>query len=282
MNAPQHFSAPSAGWHVADLDLAAYAAGRILGVSADSIEAHLLRCDRCRAGLAASSPRENRDRRWEMIALGIDKPGRWTRRTTWFRIALGTPNLAATGAMLAALFFAVPLIAEQVNERATITWFMALAPSFPIGASLIAYMTAADPAGNASAATPLHSFRLVVLRTAVLLAAVLPVGLLTSVLLPVRATLVLGWFLPAVAVCALVLAVGTRYEPMWVAGSFAVAWAAVVFGGFARLQKVPVTDALERLSVNRPVVQLVSLVVATAAGAWFIACRNDITYRVTP
>ncbi len=119
---------------------------------------------------------------------------------TWFRVALGTPHLAVAGAVLAAIFIAVPLLASLVSERATVTWFVALAPAVPIAAAVIAYATAADPAGNTGAATPLHSFRLVVLRTAILLAAVLPVGLLASVLLPVPTSLVLGWFLPAVAV----------------------------------------------------------------------------------
>ena len=187
-----------------------------------------------------------------------------------------------TGAVLALLFIVVPLLASLVNERATVTWFLALAPAVPIAAAVVAYATAADPAGNAGAATPLHSFRLVVLRTAILLAAVLPFGLLASVLLPVPTALVLGWFLPAVAVCAVVLAIGTRYNPMWVAGSLAAAWAAVVLGGFARLRQVPLTDALEQLSVNQPVVQIVSAIVAAVAGAWFFVCRGDVTYRVTP
>ena len=78
------------------------------------------------------------------------------------------------------------------------------------------------------------------------------------------------------------LAVGTRYDPMWVAGTLAVGWAAVVLGGFARLRDVPLTDALEQLSVNQPVVQIGSLIVAVAAGAWFVVRRGDVTYRVSP
>jgi hypothetical protein len=281
MTGSQPFSAPASGWHVAPDDLSAYVAGGIHGVSADSIEAHLLRCDRCRATLTATTQRDERQLRWEAIAVEIDQPGRWARSGTWFRMALGTPHLAVTGAVLAVIFIAVPLLASLVNERATVTWFLALAPAVPIAAAVVAYATAADPAGNAGAATPLHSFRLVVLRTAILLAAVLPIGLLTSVLLPVPTALVLGWFLPAVAVCAVVLAIGTRYNPMWVAGSLAVGWAAIVLGGFARLRQVSLTDALEELSVNQPVVQIVSAIVAVAAGAWFFVCRGDVTYRVT-
>jgi hypothetical protein len=45
---------------------------------------------------------------------------------------------------------------------------------------------------------------------------------------------------------------------------------------------VPLTDALEQLSVNQPVVQIVSAIVAAVAGAWFFVCRGDVTYRVTP
>jgi len=277
MTAPDSFTAPSSGWHVAPDDLGAFVTGRVHGVSADSIEAHLLRCDRCRATLRDVAVREERDRLWEAISLEVDQPGRWAHRATWFRVAVGTPHLAMAGAVLAVIFIAVPLLASLVSERATVTWFVAFAPAVPIAAAVIAYATAADPAGNTGAATPLHSFRLVALRTAILLAAVLPIGLLASVLLPVPTSLVLGWFLPAVAVCAIVLAVGSRYDPRWVAGSLAVGWAAAVLGGFARLRELPLTEALEQLSVNQPVVQIGSVIVAVAAGALFIVCRGDAT-----
>jgi len=282
MTAPQPFTAPSTGWHVASDDLAAYVAGRVHGVSADSIEAHLLRCDRCRTALTATAGREDSDRRWAAIALEVDRPGRWAHSATWFRVAMGTPHLAMAGALLAALYVIVPLVASLVNDRATVTWFIALAPSVPIAAAVLAYATAADPAGNSGTATPLHSFRLVALRTALLLAAVFPIGLIASVLLPVPTTLVLCWFLPAVAVCALVLAIGTRHNPVWVAGSLAVGWAAVVLAGFARLRDVPLAAALEQLSVTQPPVQIGSLIVAVVAGAWFVMWRDDVTYRVSP
>jgi len=85
-----------------------------------------------------------------------------------------------------------------------------------------------------------------------------------------------------VAICAVVLAVGSRYDPRWVAGLFAGGWAAVVLGGFARLRELPLTEALEQLSVNQPVVQIASVIVAVAAGAWFIVRRGEVTYRVSP
>ena len=186
-------------------------------------------------------------------AVEVDQPGRSARRATWFRIAVGTPH-PRDGRRRARRDLHRHPGAGDARERAkrAVTWFVAFAPTVPIAAAVIAYATAADPAGNTGAATPLHSFRLVVLRTAILLAAVLPVGLLASVLLPVPTSLVLGWFLPAVAVCAIVLAVGSRYDPRWVAASLAVGWAAVVLGGFARLRALPLTEALEQLSVNQP------------------------------
>ncbi len=55
-----------------------------------------------------------------------------------------------------------------------------------------------------------------------------------------------------------------------------------MLGGFARLRDLPLTDALEQLSVNQPVVQIGSLIVAVAAGAWFTVRRGDVTYRVSP
>ena len=265
-------------WHVEPDDLHAYQRGEVNGVSADSIEAHLIRCAPCRATLAGGSSTERRDLRWEAIAAEIDRPTRWYRSSAWVRLALGTPLLAMAGLGLAIASLAIPLLIGLVDSRAAVTGYLASAPIAPILGVLIAYRAAADPAGQLALASPMHTFNVVVMRTTVLLAVVLPAGLLTAALMPARATLLLGWFLPTVAGCAIVLAAGTRFDPLWLACTLAAGWATLVWAGLSEDRVGPVADALRDLQINGVAVQSASLLVTIAALGFFTVRRDDIDY----
>ena len=112
----------------------------------------------------------------------------------------------------------------------------------------------------------------------VVLLAVLPLGVAVSVLLPERATLLLGWVLPDLAFCAVVLAAGTRFDPTWFGGVLAACWVAFVVTGMHRRRRVPVGEALEQLAVNRPVAQVMFAVLAVLATGVFLVRRDDVTY----
>jgi hypothetical protein len=277
MTSPQPPAPP--GWHATGADLVAYRDGVLRGVSADSVEAHLLRCEHCRLVLAASSPTAARDARWESIVAEVDRPTGWSNTATWWRLALGTPDLAITAVLLALAFVAVPIVIGLLDERAAVTWFLALAPAIPISIAALAYGATAEPGGELSAATPMHSFRLVAFRTLVLLGVLVPIGVVVSLLLPVRATLALGWLIPALAACAVVLAAGARWSPRLVAFALSIGWAVVVLADLARARRLPVAKAVEQLSVNQPFVQLLAAIVGIAAAGWFVVHRDDVTYR---
>jgi hypothetical protein len=265
-------------WHVEPDDLHAYRRGQVRGVSADSIEAHLIRCSTCREVLADGAPTGRRDLRWAAITTEIDRPTRWNRSSAWVRLAVGTPQLALAGLSLAAASLVVPLLIGLVDSRAAVTAYLAGAPVAPMLGVLLAYRAAADPAGQLALASPMHTFRVVVMRTTVLLAAVLPAGLLAAVLLPADAALLLGWFLPTLAGCALVLAAGTRFDPLWLACSLAVGWATLVWAGMSDDRVRPVADALRDLQVNGVAVQSTSLVVTLAAVGLLTLRRDQIDY----
>lgn len=265
-------------WHVDPDDLRAYGRGQVHGVSADSIEAHLIRCAPCRSALATDTPSARRDLRWEAIADVIDRPTRWNRSATWVRLAVGTPQLALAGLALAASSLAIPLLVGLIDSRAAVTVYFALAPVAPLLGVLLAYRAAADPAGQLAQASPLHTFTVVVMRTAVLLGAVLPAGLLTALILPGRTTLLMGWLLPSLAGCAVVLAVGTRWDPIWLAGTLVAGWAGLVWIGMSHDRLQPLTRALQDLPANDATVQASSLVVTLVAVGWFTMRRDDIDY----
>ena len=245
----------------------------------------------CCAAIDAAPPCGDARRAYERDrSVGGDQPPRSTSRVGG-RAAprgsaspLGTPHLALAGAVLAAIFIAVPLLASLVSERATVTWFVALAPAVPIAAAVIAYATA-DRSGRRTPAPQRRSTRSGSSCSArrILLAAVLPVGLLASVLLPVphlaRARLVPpgrgGLRGRARRRHPVRPGVGCRNARRRLGGRGArrvrpVARAAVDRGA----------RTAERQPAGRADRQ--SSIVAVAAGAWFVVRRDDVTYRVSP
>jgi hypothetical protein len=266
-------------WHVDPDDLAAYRDRSLVGVAADSVEAHLVRCAACRQALAATAAPD--DRGWERVAGVIDRPSGWHARSTWVRLAFGTPDLVVAGLGLLALLVALPLAVAIGNPRAAVTWFLALAPAVPVAGAVLAYRDRSDPAGDIAGATPMHSFRIVLVRALVVLLAVVPIGVLMSVALPVRTASLLGWILPCVACCSVVLAVGTRWNPTVVGATLAAGWAVAVFVGAERARHLPVGRALRHLAVNQPAAQVAFLLVAVAASIMFAVRRDDVTYHPT-
>lgn len=266
------------GWHAAPDHLLAYRQGDLHGAAADSVEAHLVRCPACRATLAATVPAAEQAARFERLALAIDRPSGWSRRSTWLRLAAGTPELAAAAVSLAVAFVVVPLTAAALDPRPATTWFLTLAPALPVAGTVLAYRAVADPVGALAEATPLHSFRIVLMRVAVLLGALLPAGVLASVLMPGRAVHLLGWVLPALAGSALVLAVGTRRDPVWLAAALCGGWAVVVAVAMDRSRLEPLGHALDGLVVNTLAVQATSLAVAALAVLHLSRHRDELTY----
>lgn len=268
----------TSGWHAATDDLLSYREGRLHGAAADSVEAHLLRCPVCRATLADTVPAAEQAARFERLALALDRPSRWSRRSPWLRLAAGTPELATAALSLAAAFVVVPLAAAALDPRPATAWFLALAPALPVAGTVVAYRAVADPVGALAEATPMHSFRIVLMRVAVLLGALLPAGVLASVLMPGRAVHLLGWVLPALAGSALVLAVGTRRDPVWLATALCGAWAVTVAVGMDRSRLQPLGDALDGLVVNTMAVQVVAAAVAGLALVHLSRHRDELTY----
>jgi hypothetical protein len=266
------------GWHAAPDDLRAYREGHVQGAAADSVEAHLLRCAACRAALADTVPPAEQAARFERLADALDQPSRWSRRSPWLRLAAGTPELATAAISLAVAFVVVPLAAAALDPRPATAWFLALAPALPVAGTVLAYRAVADPVGALAEATPLHSFRIVLMRVAVLLGALLPAGILASVLMPGRAVLLLGWVLPALAGSALVLAVGTRWDPVWLATALCGAWAVTVAVGMDRSRLEPLAAALDGLVVNTVTVQATALAVGGLALLHLSRHRDELTY----
>jgi hypothetical protein len=120
------------------------------------------------------------------------------------------------------------------------------------------------------------TMRLVVLRALVVTVAALPLGLIPAVVLPVRTTLLLGWIVPGLALCLVVLAAGTRLEPTRLAVGLALAWLTVVASFVHRARGGDITTRLSDWIVNQPATQLAFALVAVAAAAVLIVRRDSV------
>jgi hypothetical protein len=195
------------------------------------------------------------------------------------RVTIGTPTLALVAALLVVVLVAVPVLAAAGGTRAATAVLFAFAPLVPVLGVVLAFRADTDPAGELSVATPLASIRLVLLRTAVVLAIAMPVGVFASALVPAPFGLVIGWLLPGLALCGIVLACSSRLDPARLGAVLAGGWAVAVGASFVRTRAVALDLALEAIFVNQELTQIVSALVVCAAAVFIALQRTEIRPR---
>lgn len=274
-------------WHAGHQQLVAFGDGSLAPVAAASVETHLVACESCRDAMRrvddpAATGEVRRERIWMTIADRIDRPSHEWRGHRWVRMTIGAPSLCWATVALVLVLIAVPIGASAGSARAAVAVLFALAPLAPVLGTVLAFRSDTDPAGELAAAAPLVSMRLVLMRAAVVLGVALPVGIVASALLPVRFTLVIGWLLPGIGLCALVLACASRMEPSRFAALLAVGWAAAVATAFTRSRHLPLDVALEQIFVNQQLTQTVFGAIAVIAAIVVLARRAEVRPWSTP
>ena len=221
-------------------------------------------------------------RNWRAITAELDAPppSRTERVLRALRIPSTTTRLAvATPALRRSWFVAVGVlvlvglaVADEADPRASAFLFLLLAPVAPVIGVALAYGTPGDPAHEVHLATPMSGLRLLMTRTAVVLAAVLPILVLPALLSPVTRPWAVAWVLPAVAVTSCSLALMTTTSPNRSAALATVAW--IVVATTAR------NTGNDELTAFLPLGQAVALVVA-AGFAVVTVVRRDAFERLT-
>ncbi len=255
-------------WHLDVTALARYASGAAAGAEAASAEAHLLRCDACRSGVATYVD----DARLRGVfadvvdVLDAPRPGGVEPqlrapgvRDETARQLLATPAMRASWllSVLAALVFAVAAAWSEGNEDL----FLAVAPILPVVGVAFAYGRSVDPAYEITVAAPFGGFRLLLLRASAAVAATTVMTLAIGVFLP--AGMVGAWLLPALALTTLTLAASTVWDVTRAAAYVGSTWVVAV-GLAARWDR----------DVVGPPTQLVSLLLV-AGGIALLAARRD-------
>lgn len=215
-------------------------------------------------------------RNWRAITIELDapRPSRTERILRTLRVPAHVTRLAvATPALRRSWFVAVGLLVliglvatDDTDPRASAFLLLLLAPLAPVLGVALAYGTPGDPGHEVHLATPMSGLRLLLTRTVVVLAVVVPLVALPALLSPITRPWALAWVLPALAVTSFALALMTTTTPNRAAAIATVTWLVV-----AVTSRNSGTDAL---TAFLPAAQLVALVITAAFGA-IIAARRD-------
>ncbi|MGW1724757.1 zf-HC2 domain-containing protein [Streptomyces sp. NPDC002306] len=224
----------STTWHVPEEDLRAYLQGELAAPRLWSADTHLAACADCRARLARADDPVALDAGWERLDAELDAPERGF--VEWVLVRVGVADhtarlLTATpvlrrswlGAVVAVLLMTV-LAAHTVQSGQSPKLFLALAPLLPLAGVALSYGPALDPTYEMAVVSPLHGFRLLLIRTVAVLAVGLGLNGLATLALPGYGLRALAWLLPALALTATGLALTPRLGPVLGPGLVGGAW----------------------------------------------------------
>jgi hypothetical protein len=224
-------------WHADDELLALYVRGDAGALRGTSLEQHLTRCADCRARIAAHVEPDPLELVWGRIReqAQAPQPTRIERMLT--RLGVSEPDallVAVAPSLRASWMFGmaitlsfVCLAAAYGGERG-LAFFLIVAPLVPVAGVAFAYGPDVDPAYEVGSAAPYAAARLLLLRTAAVLASSLPVGLAAALLLPALSWTALSWLLPALAFTAMLLAASTWVRPSVASVGLGIAWTCAV------------------------------------------------------
>jgi hypothetical protein len=254
-------------WHLDEATLRAYVDGHPLPVVGASVESHLVDCPTCRGRLGELMSHETVDEAWSAIRAHVEapRPSVAERVLRWLAVSAESARLlvavpAFRGAWLLGLF-TVTLFASAAALFAGeygLTVFLIVAPLAPVAGVAASFSGDADPCHELVTVAPYSATRMLMLRTAGVLATSLPVTLLAGLALPGPAWLGVAWLTPAAAGVALTLLLSPQLGTTVPSAALGACWSVGVVAA-ARLN-----DPLE---VVEPAMQLVFTAVTLAAVA---------------
>jgi hypothetical protein len=254
-------------WHLDETTLRAYVDGHPLSVVGASVESHLLECPDCRVHLGELMPRVTVDVAWTAIRAHVEAPRPSVAERVLRRLGLSTEVArllvavpAFRGAWLLGLFVVTLFagLAALFAGEYGLALFLIVAPLAPVAGVSASFGGDADPCHELVTVTPYPAVRMLLLRTAGVLATSLPVTLLAGLALPGPAWLGVAWLTPAAAGVALTLLLAPVFGATATAATLAACWStAVVFA-------TRVDDPVE---VVEPTMQLLFAVLTVAAVA---------------
>jgi hypothetical protein len=227
---------PPAVWHPGEDLLQSYVDGGLPGLSAGSVEAHLLGCPTCRAHVADGVEPARLVRVRHALDDRLDELERpWTERVLVLlgvdegdaRALLAAPSMRRAWWLAVLASLGLGLLALGTSSDPTAV-FLVLAPLVPVTTTAVAYAPALDPALSLVAATPYRTMRLLLARSLAVGTTALVGVALAALAIPERDLSRVVWLLPAVALTLLVLSLAPRLGTAPAAWSVGSAWILLV------------------------------------------------------
>lgn len=228
-------------WHL-DHELAErYTSGQAGRVVSASIEQHLIGCGQCRGLLVPYAEPQRSDRIWGEVLERVqaaDPPARTAApglRDGQLHGTTAHRHPSLRGSWLIGVVFVLVIAELSANTSpGGIALFMALAPVLPMISVAAAFGGDMDPSREMVGAAPHPMLRLLLARTAAVVASTLLPAAALALLIPGSTWLALGWLLPSLALTAGVLVLTPRALALSVAGELAAAWMLLVASGWVR------------------------------------------------
>lgn len=257
-----------ATWHADDALLARYVRGDSGPLDGASLEQHLTRCADCRAKIATHVEVAPLELVWSRVRERAQAPAptlvermltRFGVSETDARLVAVAPSLRTSWLVgLAVTLGFVGLGAAYGGSRG-LAYFLLVAPLVPVAGVAFAYGPDVDPLYEVGVAVPYSAARLLLLRTAAVLATSVPLLLAAALLVPGLSWTAVTWLLPALSFTALVLAASTWTRPMSAGIGLGIAWACAV--GAAALDRDPGSVLAPALLLTYAVVGIAAVLV---------------------
>jgi len=267
------------GWHLDPEAIRRYAEGAVPPPLAASAEAHLMKCAACRAEIASYVDSRRMESIWHEVVDRVDapRPSVFERMLTRLgvgeataRLVAATPTLRGPWLLAVAGVLALAAWTAQVDER-LLPMFLVVAPLGPLVSVAFAFAGGLDPTREIGLAAPYPGLRLLLIRTAAVLAVTVPLVATAGLALPGSNWLAAAWLLPTTGLTCAALALTARMTPVVAVGVVASAWV---------LATAPTAFAGRLDLAFGAGAQVFWLAVAIGGGTWLAVSRDTITIKL--
>jgi len=266
-------------WHLDPEAIRRYAQGGAAPELAASAEAHLMKCATCRDAIAAHVDAGRSEAIWHEVVDRVDAPRpSWPERVlgrlgvgeATARLVAATPTLRGPWLLAVAGVLALAAWAGQVDER-VLRMFLVVAPLGPLAGVAVAFAGGLDVTREIGLAAPYSGLRLLLIRTAAVLAVTVPIVAAAGLALPGSHWLAAAWLLPTAGLTCAALALTARMTPVVAVGVVATAWVLVT---------TPTAMAGHLDLAFGVGAQLFWLAMAVGGGLWIAVTRNSVTIKI--
>jgi hypothetical protein len=238
-----------------------------------------MKCAVCRGMIASYVDVGRAEAIWHEVVDLVDAPRRsWPERMlvrlgvgeATARLVAATPTLRGPWLLAVAGILVLAAWTAQVDER-LLRMFLVAAPLGPLAGIAMAFASGLDPTREIGLAAPYSGLRLLLIRTAAVLAVTVPIVVAAGLALPGSNWLAAAWLLPTAGLTCAALALTRRLTPVVAVGVVGMAWVLV---------NAPIVFAGRRDLAFGIGAQVFWLAVAIGGGTWLAVTRNSVTIKL--